>query len=58
MRSCPSSQRARAWFTAAWYMRYDGMELMGTEVSPDDFVTEGDFEEEDLALERRTGRVP
>ena len=51
----PKSQRAKALFTAAWIARYDGMEIMGTEVSPDGFVTEGAFEEMDIAAERRTG---
>ncbi len=51
----PKSQRAKAWFTAAWLARYDGMELMGTEVSPDGFVSDGDFENTDLAQERLSG---
>ena len=48
--------RARAWFRAAWIARYDGMELMGTEVAPDAFAAGGNFEEVDLASERRTGK--
>jgi len=47
--------RARAWFTAAWLARYDGMELMGTEVAPDGFALEGQFELTDLARQRQTG---
>lgn len=47
--------RARAWFTAAWLARYDGMELMGTEVAPDGFAAEGQFELTDLAKQRRSG---
>ena len=31
-------ERARAFFTAAWMARHDGMELMGTESAPDGFV--------------------
>lgn len=48
--------RAKAWFTAAWLARYDGMEIMGTEVSPDGFVFGGDFESTDLAKERSDGK--
>lgn len=48
----PKDQRARALFTAAWLARYDGMELMGTEVAPDGFVTSGDFESTDIAQQR------
>ena len=47
--------RARAWFTAAWLARNDGMELMGTEVAPDGFVEDGQFEITDLAKQRRSG---
>jgi hypothetical protein len=48
-------QRAQALFTAAWLARYDGMELMGTEVSPDSFTSGGDFEATDFAEERIAG---
>ncbi|MEP6821648.1 MAG: hypothetical protein ABI946_04785 [Chthoniobacterales bacterium] len=48
-------ERAAAWFHAAWLARYDGMELMGTQVAPDVFATEGSFEMPDLAKERLTG---
>jgi hypothetical protein len=48
-------ERAHAWFTAAWLARYDGMELMGTEVAPDAFVESGEFEITDLAKQRRSG---
>jgi hypothetical protein len=51
----PKQQRAQALFTAAWLARYDGMELMGTEVSPDSFTSDGNFEETDLAQERLAG---
>ena len=51
----PKLERARAWFTAAWLARYDGMELMGTEGSPDGFSLGGDFEFPDLARQRRSG---
>jgi len=48
-------ERARALFTAAWLARYDGMELMGTEVAPDGFVEGGGFEIPDIAQERLSG---
>jgi hypothetical protein len=49
------TERAHAWFTAAWLARYDGMELMGTEVAPDGYAESGEFELPDLAKQRRTG---
>jgi hypothetical protein len=54
--SLPKEQRAQAYFTAAWLARYDGMELMGTEVSPDGFDFGGDFQDTDLAQERLAGQ--
>ncbi|MGI8435764.1 MAG: hypothetical protein ACR2NX_02515 [Chthoniobacterales bacterium] len=48
-------KRAEAWFHAAWIARFDGMELMGTEVAPDAFTTEGSFPIEDIAQERLRG---
>ena len=48
-------ERARAWFTAAWLARYDGMELMGTEASPDGFDSGGEFENVDLRKQRTAG---
>jgi hypothetical protein len=48
----PKEKRAKAWFTAAWLARFDGMELMGTEGAPDGFVTEGAFESTDIAQSR------
>ena len=42
------TERAHAWFTAAWLARYDGMELMGTEGAPDAFAEGGSFEMPDL----------
>jgi hypothetical protein len=47
--------RARAWFTAAWLARYDGLELMGTEASPDGFDSGGEFENVDLRKQRTAG---
>src|SRR5437867_2624791 len=49
------TERAQAWFTAAWLARYDGMELMGTEGAPDAYAESGEFEIPDLAQERRDG---
>ncbi len=54
--SLPKEKRAKAYFTAAWLAKYDGMELMGTEVSPDGFVAGGDFPDSDFAQERLSGR--
>lgn len=51
----PKAQRARAIFTAAWLARYDGMELMGTEVEPDGFVSGGAFPPGNLDIERGEG---
>jgi hypothetical protein len=51
----PKIERAHAWFTAAWLARYDGMELMGTEVAPDAFAESGEFETPDIAKQRRSG---
>jgi hypothetical protein len=54
--SLPKVKRAKAYFTAAWLAKYDGMELMGTEVSPDGFVSAGDFPDTDFAKERLSGQ--
>ena len=48
-------QRARAIFTAAWLARYSGMELMGTELEPDGFVSGGNFPPGNVDLERGEG---
>jgi hypothetical protein len=52
----PRQKRAQAYFTAAWLARYDGMELMGTEVAPDGFNSGGEFEDTDLASQRLAGQ--
>jgi len=52
----PKKQRATAWSTAAWLARFDGMELMGTEVAPDGFVSGGDFPNTDMAEEFISGK--
>jgi hypothetical protein len=49
------TERAHAWFAAAWLARHDGMELMGTEFAPDGFSQGGELEIPDLAQERRAG---
>ena len=56
--SKPKSQQARALFHAAWIARYSGMELMGTEMGPDNSVVNGAFNEGDLAMARLTGKEP
>jgi hypothetical protein len=48
-------ERAEAWFTAAWLARFDGMELMGTEASPDGFDSGGAYENTDVAAQRASG---
>lgn len=50
-------QRAEAWLTAAWIARYDGMELMGTEVAPDGFGSRGMFRDSEIARQRQAGLV-
>ena len=50
----PKRKRADAWLTAAWLARYDGMELMGTEVAPDGFVSNGNFADPDIAKQRQS----
>ncbi|MDQ6622785.1 MAG: hypothetical protein M3Y86_04790 [Verrucomicrobiota bacterium] len=49
------SERARAYFDAAWIARYNGMELMGTEGAPDGGISGGSFPEPDLAGQRASG---
>ncbi|MBN2269221.1 MAG: hypothetical protein JXN61_01320, partial [Sedimentisphaerales bacterium] len=39
----PKSERAKAFWKAAIIARYEGMELLGTEVEPDWFIIEGSF---------------
>ena len=51
----PKAKRARAWFHAAWLARFDGMELMGTEVDPDGFSSGGAFSSTDLVSLREHG---
>jgi tetratricopeptide (TPR) repeat protein len=48
----PKPQRARALFTAGWIARHDGLEIMGTEVEPDGFISEGEVSSGDLDTER------
>jgi hypothetical protein len=55
--SLPKNERAMALFRAAWIARYDGMEIMGTEMAPDGFTEEGAFPVPDLANQRLTGKV-
>jgi tetratricopeptide (TPR) repeat protein len=42
--SLPAEQRATALLTAGWITRTNGMELIGTELSPDCHIYDGDFE--------------
>ena len=52
----PSEKRARALFEAAVILRYNGMELMGTEVEPDAFIWDGAYPVEDIATSRLQGK--
>ncbi len=40
----PADERAKSFFAAAGIARESGMELLGTELAPDWFIHEGDFE--------------
>ncbi len=51
----PKMKRAQALFTAAWVARYDGLEIMGTEVEPDGFLSEGNYPQGNLDTERVEG---
>jgi LysM domain len=43
--NAPTEQRAKSFFAAAWIARTNGMELLGTELSPDWLLRGGGFEE-------------
>jgi len=49
-------QREEAFSTAAWLARFDGMEMMGSEVAPDDFQTGGAFPSIEVARNRISGQ--
>lgn len=49
----PQSHRAADFWTAAKIARYDGMELMGTELAPDSFADDGAFPGSDVTQVRR-----
>jgi hypothetical protein len=52
----PAAERARALFRAACVTRHQGMELLGTELEPDWFVYEGQYENESYAQARTAGK--
>ena len=52
----PAKARAAALWTAAQIMRSDGMELRGTELEPDGFIWNGDYEVDDVRTERLVGK--
>ncbi len=54
----PKPEQARALFHAAWIARFQGMELMGTEIGPDNTLADGAYNEGDLAMARLTGKEP
>jgi len=49
----PRTQRAADFWTAAKIARYDGMDLMGTELAPDSFADSGEFPGSDVTNVRR-----
>jgi len=49
-------ERATAYWNAAQVARKNGLELMGTEIDPDEFGLDGEFEQSPIALEREKGR--
>lgn len=49
----PARERASAWFAAAWLTKTNGMELIGTEVTPDWAIWDGAFEAGPTWEERR-----
>jgi hypothetical protein len=49
----PAEERARALFRAACITRYQGLELLGTELEPDWFLYEGSYENDPFAEARR-----
>ncbi len=40
----PNAERSEAWLKAAWLVRTNGLELLGTEVAPDWAIWDGNFE--------------
>jgi tetratricopeptide (TPR) repeat protein len=55
--SLPADQRARAFFEAARMTRYEGMELLGTEVEPDWHIWSGEYEDGVTIASRATNVV-
>ncbi|HKI00620.1 MAG TPA: hypothetical protein VKK31_01450 [Thermoanaerobaculia bacterium] len=51
----PAEERARSLFKAACVTRHQGLELLGTELEPDWFVHEGQYEQEPFAKARAGG---
>ena len=49
------TQRARGWWTAAWIARHAGLELVGTELYPDNAWDGAMFESDDVPAVRRAG---
>ncbi|HEY9420192.1 MAG TPA: CDC27 family protein [Thermoanaerobaculia bacterium] len=52
----PAEERARSLFHAACVTRYQGLELSGTELEPDWFIYEAQFENEPFAIARAKGQ--
>ncbi len=51
----PAEERSRSLFRAACVLRYQGLELSGTELEPDWFLHEGQYENDPIAQARATG---
>ena len=54
----PASQRGEFLWAAAKIARKDGMDLLATELTPDDFADRGNFRGSDVAGERSKSRDP
>lgn len=52
----PPADRARSLFRAACVTRYQGLQLQGTELEPDWFLYEGQYENDSYAKARATGK--
>lgn len=53
----PAAERSQALFRAACLTRYQGLELLGTEIEPDWFVHGGSFEEGSFAEDRANAKT-
>jgi tetratricopeptide (TPR) repeat protein len=54
----PPADRARSLFRAACVTRYQGLQLQGTELEPDWFIYQGQYENDSYAGARAKGKLP